>query len=34
VLARAGVQMAQGFLFSSSLTARGLMRFLEQTNVR
>lgn len=32
VLARAGVQMAQGFLFSSSLTARGLMRFQEQTN--
>jgi sensor c-di-GMP phosphodiesterase-like protein len=34
VLARAGVQMAQGFLFSSSLTARGLMRFQEQTNAR
>ncbi|WP_157994423.1 EAL domain-containing protein [Peristeroidobacter agariperforans] len=33
-LARAGVQMAQGFLFSSSLTARGLMRFLERTNAR
>lgn len=32
VLARAGVQMAQGFLFSSSLTARGLMRFQERTN--
>lgn len=32
VLARAGVQMAQGFLFSASLTARGLMKFEEQTN--
>lgn len=32
VLARAGVQMAQGFLFSSSLTARGLMKFQEQTH--
>jgi sensor c-di-GMP phosphodiesterase-like protein len=32
VLARAGVQMAQGFLFSSSLTAQGLMQFQQQTN--
>jgi sensor c-di-GMP phosphodiesterase-like protein len=32
VLARAGVQMAQGFLFSSSLTAPGLMQFQQQTN--
>lgn len=30
VLAQAGVQMAQGFLFSSSLTARALMVFQEQ----
>jgi EAL domain-containing protein (putative c-di-GMP-specific phosphodiesterase class I) len=34
VLARAGVQMAQGFLFSSSLTARGLMQFQMQTNAQ
>jgi len=34
VLARAGVQMAQGFLFSSSLTARGLKKFQEQTSAR
>ena len=32
VLARAGVQMAQGFLFSPSLTARGLMEFQAHTN--
>lgn len=32
VLARAGVQMAQGFLFSASLTAPGLMQFQLQTN--
>lgn len=32
VLARAGVQMAQGFLFSSSLTARGLMQFQARIN--
>jgi sensor c-di-GMP phosphodiesterase-like protein len=30
VLGRAGVQMAQGFLFSSSLTSAGLMQFYEQ----
>jgi sensor c-di-GMP phosphodiesterase-like protein len=34
VLARSGVQMAQGFLFSSSLTARGLMRFQMQTTAQ
>jgi len=32
VLARAGVQMAQGFLFSASLTARELMKFQERAN--
>jgi sensor c-di-GMP phosphodiesterase-like protein len=32
VLARTGVQMAQGFLFSPSLTSRGLIQFQAQTN--
>jgi len=32
VLARAGVQMAQGYLFSASLTARALMEFRDRTN--
>jgi sensor c-di-GMP phosphodiesterase-like protein len=32
VLARAGVQMAQGFFFSASLTARELMQFKLQKN--
>ena len=31
VLAQAGVQLAQGFLFSSSLTARGLMQFQQDS---
>lgn len=34
VLARAGVQMAQGFLFSPSLRAPALMQFQEQINAR
>nr|WP_298723191.1 EAL domain-containing protein [uncultured Steroidobacter sp.] len=32
LLARAGVQMAQGFLFSASLPARALMEFRDRTN--